>query len=110
MEHLDIRTLWIQSKIKDKEVVLECINGLVNPGDLGTKNMDAEAFAKMCKLNQIYFVKVEDDEEDPDDANLNALEQGDDQDDEYEDFSDLSSAGPRGCRSGIGTLGLQTAR
>ena len=37
VKHLDIRTLWIQSKIKDKEVLLECIDGLVNPGDLGTQ-------------------------------------------------------------------------
>ena len=47
--HLDTEDLWIQSKIRSKEIQLLKVLGAVNPADVLTKYIDAKTLAAALK-------------------------------------------------------------
>ena len=47
IRHLEVRSLWLQGKVKDKQIVVYKQDGETNIGDIGTKNLAGPRFKWM---------------------------------------------------------------
>ena len=55
VRHLAVSDLWVQQKIRAKELDIEKVDGLNNPSDLMTKSMDR---ARICRLTSLMKVQM----------------------------------------------------
>jgi len=46
---LEVRTLWLQQRVKDGEVVVKSVKGTENPADVGTKPLAVDTLKKMAR-------------------------------------------------------------
>ena len=57
LRHIDIQTLWIQEKVRTKQIVLKKVRGEVNPADLLTKHLNSkEKVDQLVKLYGLVFM------------------------------------------------------
>ena len=57
LRHINVRYLWLQEKVKDKELDVVKVPGVDNPADLFTKHLDANAMWKHIKKLGFYSAK-----------------------------------------------------
>ena len=55
VRHLSVSDLWVQQKLRAKQLDVEKVNGLDNPSDLMTKSMDRGRIAKLCSLMGVFL-------------------------------------------------------
>ena len=54
VRHLEVKTLWLQTQVKERNLYIGSIPGLENSADLGTKSLTREVVLKHCKAINIY--------------------------------------------------------
>jgi hypothetical protein len=50
VKHLELRTLWIQSEVSQKKLLLQKISTGLNPADLGTKHLPSASFENCVSM------------------------------------------------------------
>ena len=53
VRHLAVSDLWVQQKVRSKQLDIQKVNGLDNPADLLTKSMDHNRISKLTSLMNI---------------------------------------------------------
>ena len=54
IKHLETKSLWLQQKIKRKDLYLRKVDTKLNPADMGTKPLAGPSFEASMKLNGYY--------------------------------------------------------
>ena len=55
VRHLAVSDLWVQQRMRSKDMDIEKVNGLENPADLLTKSMDRARSAKLTTLLNLHL-------------------------------------------------------
>ena len=49
VKHLETRWLWLQERVRAKQVEVERVRGVFNPADLGTKILSGDKIVELCR-------------------------------------------------------------
>jgi len=55
VRHIEVNQLWIQEKVRDKEIEINRVKGIENTADALTKHVDGEDIAKHLKGVNCYI-------------------------------------------------------
>ena len=55
IRHLDTHYLWLQERVRNKDIDIRKVKGDINPADLGTKHLDSAKIKSLTELLKFRF-------------------------------------------------------